>query len=245
MVYEFEKDHKNYEDYGSGKVLFNQKGTTGFPVRLACEIFQRCKKHLALKKIEAPYTIFDPCCGGGYLLTTLGFLHGALLSRIYASDIDENAVNLAKKNLSLLTASGIHIRKEQIGEMIAAFGKKSHQEAYESAGRLEKEILGKKISILTECHQVDILNIKDYGMKDITVDLIITDVPYGNIVQWSHNGNFVMESFLENLLFVLKPTSIVAVIADKKQIIRHSKYKRIEHFKVGKRQVSILEPIYR
>lgn len=241
MVYEFEKERKNYEDYSSGRVLFNQQGTTGFPVRLASEVFQRCKQHLTSRKIKAPYTILDPCCGGGYLLTTIGLLFGEELSNIYASDIDENAVGLAEKNLSLLTASGIHNRKEQIRSMFAEFGKESHREAFESAGRLEKVILKRKIATHSECLQNDILNLDDDGWKNIKVDLVLTDVPYGKMVHWSNDSSMIMETFLENLLFVLKPTSIVAVVSDKKQLIRHRKYRRIEHFKVGKRQVAILE----
>lgn len=46
MKYLYEIEFKNYEDFVSGRVLYNRKGATAFPVRLASEIFQRCKAAL-------------------------------------------------------------------------------------------------------------------------------------------------------------------------------------------------------
>ena len=63
MAYKYEIDHQNYEDYASGRVLYNQQGTTDFPVRLASEIFLRCLNILQNDGFGGPYTIFDPCCG--------------------------------------------------------------------------------------------------------------------------------------------------------------------------------------
>ena len=42
MKYRFEIEAKNYEDFASGRVLYNRKGATAFPVRLGSEIIQRC-----------------------------------------------------------------------------------------------------------------------------------------------------------------------------------------------------------
>ncbi|RJX37512.1 hypothetical protein D3P09_21250 [Paenibacillus pinisoli] len=38
MKYLHEKYDHNYEDFASGRVLYNAHGTTSFPVRLASEI---------------------------------------------------------------------------------------------------------------------------------------------------------------------------------------------------------------
>jgi 23S rRNA (guanine2535-N1)-methyltransferase len=37
--------------------------------------------------------------------------------------------------------------------------------------------------------------------------------------------------------------SIVAVIADKNQKLQHERFKRIQYFKIGKRQIAFFEPL--
>ena len=95
MEYRFEKTPRNYEDFASGKVLYNAKRTTAFPVRLASEIYLRGKSYLQRKTQKSTYTLYDPCCGGAYMLTVLGLLHGGDLERLIGSDVDPKAVELA------------------------------------------------------------------------------------------------------------------------------------------------------
>lgn len=92
LKYIYEKKQQNYEDFASGRVLYNQKGAAAFPVRLASEIFLRSKNYLKKKGVKEPITIYDPCCGGAYILTTLGFLHGECFSKIIGSDVDKRFV---------------------------------------------------------------------------------------------------------------------------------------------------------
>ena len=113
MEYIFEKN-RNFEDYSGGRVLYNRPGTTSFPARLGSEIFLRCKNHLEQKGKPGPYTLFDPCCGGGYLAAILGFLHGKNLKEILASDVEEPALELAERNLGLLASPGLRSRIEQL-----------------------------------------------------------------------------------------------------------------------------------
>ena len=54
MSYKFAITDENYEDFASGRVLFNQHGTTAFPVRLASEIFQRCEHILETSGVISP-----------------------------------------------------------------------------------------------------------------------------------------------------------------------------------------------
>ena len=61
----------NFEDFASGRVIYGGKGIPNFPVRLLLEIYGRAKSY-SEKKEEL--VIYDPCCGGGYALTVLGFL---------------------------------------------------------------------------------------------------------------------------------------------------------------------------
>ncbi|WP_160680929.1 hypothetical protein [Clostridium sp. C8-1-8] len=242
MCYKFEIDNTNYQDYSSGRVLYNQHGTTAFPVRLASEIFQRCNKILREKGLHENYSIYDPCCGGTYLLTSIGFLHGKHISEIYASDINKNVITLAKKNLSLLSISGLNKRIEQIYAMIHDFGKDSHFEALESSSKLMNIICNRNNMIKTECFVEDITDCYNENLSGINI--VISDLPYGNMVSWENNknNNDSINKLLDNLLPKLSSNSVVALITKKKVPINHCSYIRLERFTIGKRQITILSP---
>lgn len=245
MSYKFAVEKLNYQDYSSGRVLFNQHGTTSFPVRLASEIFERCKQIISEKGIDSNYIIYDPCCGGAYLLTAIGYLHGEYINKIFASDIDESAISLAKKNLSLLSISGIEDRIETINKMITDFGKSSHSEALKSAYRLRSILESRSNIVATKCFISDATKNEDKLDEINNVNIVITDLPYGDIVSWSdmQEENEATTKLLENLLPKLSINSVVAIISRKKTSVKHDKYKRLEHFKIGKRQINILTPI--
>src|ERR1041385_4120568 len=136
MAYRFIQTREDYSDLAAGKVFHGLPGHPAFPVRLASEIFQRC---LALRKDTdrtEPCVIYDPCCGGAYLLSTLGYLFWNDINRILASDIDTTVLQIAESNLALLTVDGLQRRATQLAELQARYGKPSHVEALASAQRL-------------------------------------------------------------------------------------------------------------
>ncbi|NLA52486.1 MAG: hypothetical protein GX860_10255, partial [Alcaligenaceae bacterium] len=178
MKYKF-AENRSYQDYSSGRVLYNLPGTTAFPVRLASEIYQRCAAVLSAQGINPPYNLYDPCCGGAYLLTCIGFLHGKEISGMYASDIDKNLISLAEKNLSLLTHEGLRKRIEQIEGLYAEYGKESHWEALQSALRL-KDILDEMDGNLNiRCFTAEITKARDLTCFVNNINMVITDLPYG------------------------------------------------------------------
>ena len=239
MKYIYENEQRNYQDFASGRVLYNQKGATAFPVRLASEIFLRSKAYLEEKGHDGTITIYDPFCGGAYLLTVLGFLHGRYLSRIIASDIDENILNLARRNLALLTTDGLEQRIEEIKNNLLLYGKESHEEALESALSLKALQADINEGLEIECFQADAGKAQlPAGEK---VDLVLTDLPYGQITHWSNAGENTLDLFLENIEPSLKPAAILAIIGVKEQKIEHNRYNRIKHFTIGKRRISFLE----
>ncbi len=242
MEYKYVRDRENYEDFSSGKVLYSAHGITSFPVRLASEIYQRCQYFLTQKGINEPYSLYDPCCGGAYLLTVIGFLHGKTINRICASDISHDAIDIASKNLSLLSPSGLLKRIEQIEQMYNLYGKQSHSEALQSAIRLKNRLENKQIQIETVCFQADISGDLKSKFADCgDVNIVITDVPYGNMVQWQ--GDSSIQIILDNIYSVINKQCVVAIVADKGQKIKHDLYKRLDYFKVGKRHVAILAPL--
>lgn len=241
LKYIYEKKQENYGDFASGRVMYNQEGAAAFPVRLASEIFLRSKDYLERKGVKEPFIIYDPCCGGAYLLTTLGFLHGKCFSKIIGSDVDEGVLGLARRNLALLSLDGIEKRIRELENDIRKYNKESHKEALKSALTLKGILEEKDYSFSVECFQADALADR---LPGIDVDLIMTDLPYGNLTTWSgayDNDDNSLGLFLDNMLDLLKPTSILTIISEKSQKIEHKGYNRIKHFTTGKRRISFLE----
>lgn len=242
MEYNYESGQHNYEDLASGRVLYNARGTTAFPVRLASELVQRCFYQLEQKGVQGPYTLYDPCCGGGYLLTVLGLLHGDRIDSVYASDINAEVLDVARKNISLLTPMGMERRRRELIDMAEKFGKPSHREALASLDMLAGGLVYSQVK-QTLVFQAD-ATAMPAAEAPRGVHLVITDLPYGSLVDWQGASDDPVTDTLSNLHRLLAPgQSIVAVIADKGQKLKHERFRRLQHFKVGKRQVALMEPL--
>lgn len=243
MEYHFETAGRNYEDFASGRVLYNAQGTTAFPVRLASEIAQRCIGLLESKGASGPYSVYDPCCGGAYLLTVIGLLHGGRMNRIYASDSNEEVLGIAGKNLSLLTSVGLSRRKAELNKLIELYGKASHREAVASADRLGVLLAGSSIESV-ETFPADITKPGQVPEQCRDVNLVITDLPYGDIVSWSGDSADPVNDLFELAHERMEPSrSVLAIIADKSQKLKHDKFKRLQSVKIGRRVFGIFEPI--
>ena len=229
MEYLYCKDD-NFQDFASGRVLYGGKGIPNFPIRLLLEIYGRA---LDCSNKKEDLVIYDPCCGGGYALTILGYFHNKHIGKLYGSDIDEDMVVHAKKNLSLLTDAALKKRKAEIEELYNSFGKESHKEALESCDKLSIML---ENDISTEIFRADCTML----LPEILPDIIITDVPYGNLVEWEQ-GKSSMNAMLEQLWRISHDNTILAVCMDKKQKINCEKWKRLEKQNIGKRKFEILK----
>ncbi|MFE0397185.1 hypothetical protein [Paenibacillus lactis] len=243
MEYLYESAPRSFEDFASGRVLYNARGTTSFPVRLASELAQRCFHLLEQKGAEGPYTLYDPCCGGAYLLTVVGLLHGRRLGRIIGSDIQPDVLPIAGKNLSLLRKEGLEQRAEQIKSLYEQYGKPSHRDALQSATRL-KELIAESAIEEAACFQSDITDPKGGLDRARGTHIVMTDLPYGDLVSWSGGSGEPVQRFFDQLHPILDPAcSVVAVISDKGQKLKHDRFRRLQHMKIGKRQAAIFEPL--
>jgi len=252
MQYQYATESLDYSDLSSGRVFYSLPGHPAFPVRLASEIFQQCLAiREAIYQIASPCTLYDPCCGAGYSLSVLGYLHGEKIQQLIGSDVDEKAVALAKQNLGLLNISGLNNRMHEISEMLRLYGKESHKEALASSHVLQNRIasLNKAHHITTKVFQANIFDSKTL-LENITgksVDIVFTDIPYGQHSQWQTGSPAETAkpvwSMLNTLLNVLSPSSIVAIVSNKEQKIAHENYQRVKQFQIGKRRVHILKPI--
>ena len=238
MPYKFSQN-ANHEDLSCGRVIYHKAGFTNYPVRLVCEIFERCL-HI-ISEPNKKVCVYDPCCGGGYILTVLGFLYGERIESLYGSDISLEAIGITEQNMGLLTYKGLHNRKEQLKSLYETYGKDSHCQAIKSADNLLELI---RHTISTNVFVRDILNRNGIiANHSFTADIIISDVPYGNNVSWSNDNPFAIDAMLDNLSDNLSKNAVIAVSSDKRQKMANHRYKRIEKFIVGKRKVEILRKI--
>jgi len=245
MEYKFATERANYADLASGNVFYSLPGLPAFPVRLASEVYQRC---LALRgQVTTPFTIFDPCCGAAYHLSTISYLHWDSICRVICSDIDEKAVSLAERNLGLLTPDGMERRSREISAMVHLYNKESHKGALESLTRMQEQVnrLTAVRPIQTHVFQANAVDAESLreGLQGAVIDVVFSDIPYGQHSQWEQTqAPNPIRAMLETLLEFLTPRSIVAIASDKLQKVVHEKYNRLEKFQVGKRQVVILRP---
>lgn len=221
--------NQNYEDFASGRVIYHMGGEPTFPVRLALEIYERCLEYSIKKK---DITLYDCCCGGAYMLTVIGLLMGESISRIYASDLDRNCTKLAADNLALITEEGLNKRRDELAMLYESYGKESHKEALESIGKIKKLISN---NISTDVFQRNAL---EPGELSFVPDIIITDVPYGNMTAWNE-GSGGVNQLMKSLYDSCGPDTIVCICMDKKQKIQTDLYQRLEKQQVGKRKFEI------
>jgi 23S rRNA (guanine2535-N1)-methyltransferase len=247
MQYQYVKEQQDYSDLASGRVFHSLPGHPAFPIRLASEIFQRCvARREAIYNDSSRCVLYDPCCGAAYHISVLAYLHREYIQEVIGSDIEEKAAALAKRNLALVSVSGLDNRKAEISEMVERYGKTSHIEALKSVQTLRSTLstLAQKYPVRTRVFRADttkrneILN--NIGAK--SVDIVFTDIPYGQHSYWSSSeGKDPLQAMLDVLMDVLSSTNIVAITSDKRQKVSHDHYQRIEQFQIGKRRVVILK----
>ena len=224
---------ENYEDFACGRVIYHVGGEPTFPVRLTLELFERC---LQYSNKKSDLTVYDCCCGGAYMLTILGLLKGSSIASLYGSDVDPQSLTLAKDNLGLLSKEGIEKRRRELVELYYAYGKASHQEALQSIDRIE--------ALITKEIKTCIFHQNVFEINDIpfTPDIIITDVPYGNMAEWSE-GSGGVNQMLNALSKVCERDTILCICMDKKQKIHTEKFERLERQQIGKRKFEIYKVI--
>jgi hypothetical protein len=242
MPYRFALEPQDYSDYASGRLLHALPGHPALPVRLTREVFQRCLARRHECQETGPCRLYDPCCGGAYHLCALAFLHRPALAELIASDLDEEALALAARNLALLTPEGLQQRRAEIAALCAAYGKESHRAALESADRLLRHQRQHPPAppLPTRLFRADATDPARLAalLPGRPVDLVLADLPYGRQVRWQGRAaENPAWHLLEALQGVLAPAGLVALVADKQQKIAHPGYQRLEQFRLGKRQV--------
>jgi 23S rRNA (guanine2535-N1)-methyltransferase len=252
MQYKYVTEQLDYSDLASGRVFYSLSGHPAFPVRLASEIFQRCvASRKTIYNDSTPCVLYDPCCGAAYHLSVLAYLHREQIREVTGSDVDEKAVALAGQNLGLLDVAGLDKRISGISNMIELYNKDSHKDALASAYVLKDRIsaLAQEYPLITKVFQASATDSKAIiqNVKARSVDIVFTDIPYGQHSQWhglnSDESSDPLWLMLDALTDILSASSIVAIVSDKQQKVSHKGFQRVEQFQVGKRRVVILKPV--
>ena len=237
MPYRFATDDRSYTDLGSGRVLRSRPGQPAFPVRLAREMFEQA---LALRPAgAAPPILYDPCCGAGHLLASVGLLYADRLTAVIGSDVDPAALALARENLRLLEAGGIEARAAELEALHRQHGNPAHREALNSARALAAA-RAMTLPVRTfQANALDSLAVLQ-ALGDQAPDVVLVDVPYGHMSSWQGNPpDEGLSALLLALGQVLAPGAVVAIAtADVKIAPAH--FRRHRQLKLGKRRVTWL-----
>jgi SAM-dependent methyltransferase len=221
VKYRFESSPTDYSDLASGSVLRSAPGRPAFPVRLASELFQRAFDFWASEHdFKRPCTLYDPCCGAAYGLTTLKLLHWELIRHVIGSDIDQTALDLAKLNLGLLEPEGLRARTREISALVQQYGKASHIAALDSAERLLSLIENRsaKNPAQVSLFRADALRAADVvaGLGGTSADLVFVDLPYGKRTHWVSEDEptqgDTIGRLLDSIRSVTAPGAVIVIV---------------------------------
>jgi 23S rRNA (guanine2535-N1)-methyltransferase len=252
MEYKYTQAHESYEMYAAGGVFYSAPGLTAFPVRLAVEVFRRCQAIRAARGERGPAVVYDPCCGGAYHLATMAFFNWDQIAGIYCSDIDEDALGVAARNLSLLTPDGMDRRMAELTSLYQQHGKASHEAALKHAEQLRQHLAEavRHHPLATHLFRADATDAAALAaaLPGVKVDIVLTDIPYGRLAEWGAGSQALLHGadpvhqLIESLLPVLSDNAVLAVAAAKKVKFAHDSYSRLARLQVGTRQIVILRP---
>ena len=98
---------------------------------------------------------------------------------------------------------------------------------------------------ISKIFQADILEGQTVPLRQSSIDLIITDLPYGKLTQWqkASNNDQRVQLFLDAVKSYLKPHVIVAIVTNKKEAMHYDGFSKIKSFVVGKRKIYLLSPL--
>ena len=245
MPYRFAHERQDYTDFAPGLVFSSLPGRPVFPVRLNDEIFQRCRARLLQLNVPPPYTVYDPCCGTAYLLSTLAYLHWSELTHLIGSDVDADVLARAQRNMSLLTVEGMDRRIEELWSLYEQFGKPSHADAVTRAIGLRQQLVANSHThrVTPATFQANALSPAALAaqLETVTIDMVITDIPYGIQSTWSEptredSATHAGWELLEALRGIIAPWAVIAITSNKQPRIVHDAYQRVEQLQIGKRR---------
>lgn len=236
MAYRLVTGRADHARFAGGFVLHSAPGFPAYPVRLAQELFLRGLSHLP----DRPVTLWDPCCGSGYLATVVGLLGREHLRAVVASDVDPAAVGLATRNLGLLADGGLDRRAAELRARYAQFGKAVHADAAQAAELLGRELAGRGGPLAGTAAVADLFD--PASLRRVLPvpgpDLVLADVPYGRQVHWAGavpEDADPVRAAVAGLCAVLDDHAVLAVTAETRRITLNPGTRILERLRIGTR----------
>lgn len=225
----------DYADLASGLVVRSAPGHPAFPVRLTVELFHRAVRCLPR---SGPVTVWDPMCGSGQLLTTLGLSCRARLRGLLGSDAHAEPLAIAERNLALLTGSGLAARRDELAALANAHGKPAHATAVAAAGRLAGRLAADGGDLPCALHRVNALDpdaLRPLAERHAP-DIVIADVPHGQQTGWTaHHGRGGDAELIAALGAVLPAASVIVVVSRARRVPLPDGVAARERVRVGHR----------
>ncbi|WP_130293018.1 rRNA methyltransferase [Pseudonocardia sediminis] len=246
-------------------VLASAPGRPSLPVRLTLELFGRCHEQLG---DPGPVVVWDPCCGTGQLLTTLGLLRRDEVAALVGSDADPEPLALAARNLALLTPGGAEARAAELDALAWQHGKPGYSDAAAAARRLDPAREGPP-SEVTVADAFDPAATGGIVARHRPM-VVLADLPYGRQTNWAgraaapqpdapagdpgpHDGAAPDDgaaseagepspevSFVSALARVLDPAAVIAVVAQTRKVTLPPGTTALERLRVGHRAAAIV-----
>jgi tRNA G10 N-methylase Trm11 len=98
-----------------------------------------------------------------------------------------------------------------------------------------------KHEIITNTFVTDILKGNALHNKGFCADIVITDVPYGNLARWTEETNNAIDMLLHTIIPVINMDTIIVIIHNKNQKINNQEYKKLRKYKVGHRLIEMMK----
>lgn len=232
-------EREDSADLAPGVVLHSAPGQPAFPVRLALELFRRAHADLGRERV----TLWDPCCGSGYLATVLGLRERSRLDRVLASDVSDDALGLARRNLRLLEPGGLAERAADRRSHARELGKPRYDEFAEAAERLHDRLVRAGGAVPTDVGTADAFDAASLRsfLGDHAPDLVLTDVPYGERVSWAGAAPAAgpVPALLATLAAVLPPHAAV-VVCDRSRKVDTGGARCAWRFRIGTRAAAMV-----
>lgn len=200
-------------------VLVSAPGRPSLPVRLTLELFGRCRAHLGGPD---PVAVWDPCCGTGALLTTLGLLRRDEVAALLGSDADPEPLRLAARNLALLDPGGLDDRAAELDVLARRHGKPGYRDAAGAAPRLVTDAPGVP-------YEIGAVDAFDPGatasfLGRTAPRIVLVDTPYGRQTRWAGDdrpGDLATApeaALLSALAPVVPADAVVAIVSRARRV---------------------------
>jgi len=246
MQYLFPEHSLAKADLASGKVLFSRPGLTAFPVRLGNELFLRGASLLEAAGRPPPYHVYDPTCGGGYLMAVLGLLNPHLIISLSMSDISPEALSIAAKNANLLSAEGMSDRQAELAALARTSERESHVAATASAARLhawlDRQSSALKQTNIFGADATDPGGIRRHFPADPSIDIGFADAPYELHSNWQTEATGSAAPEMKVLSTFAELSVPVVILATRKGLkLTNPRYRRHARLKNGHRVLWIFQ----